>query len=161
MDRSCSPWRPPSSRTRTGRGRRGKSIRSFAPSRHYVESLAVTILPALYTALTVGLVYLLALESSEVGAWLAAVTYDHACSRMVRDTRIRSAGGNWNTADAAGEIGRTHARFRYKDLSAGPVPQDRWPSFLKFSPGIVLPVKVLTVQHLLFQSQISYVLEYR
>ena len=128
---------------------------------HYVESLAVTILPALYTALTVGLVYPLALGSSEVGAWLAAVTYDHACPRMVRDTRIRSAGGNWNTADAAGEIGRTHARFRYKDLSAGPVPQDRWPSFLKFSPGIVLPVKVLTVQHLLFQSQISYVLEYR
>ncbi len=43
----------------------------------YVESLAVTILPALYTALTVGLVYLLAiaLESSEAGAWLAAVTY--------------------------------------------------------------------------------------
>jgi hypothetical protein len=43
----------------------------------YVESLAVTILPALYTALTVGVVYLLAiaLESSEAGAWLAAVTY--------------------------------------------------------------------------------------
>jgi hypothetical protein len=43
----------------------------------YVESLAVTILPALYTALTVGIVYLLAiaLESSEAGAWLAAITY--------------------------------------------------------------------------------------
>ncbi len=44
---------------------------------HYVESLSVTILPALYTALTVALVYLLAisLESTDAGAWLAAVTY--------------------------------------------------------------------------------------
>lgn len=44
---------------------------------HYVESLAALTLPALYTALTVALVYFLAiaLESSEEGAWLAAVTY--------------------------------------------------------------------------------------
>jgi len=44
---------------------------------HYVESLAALTLPALYTALTVPLVYFLAiaLKSSEEGAWLAAVTY--------------------------------------------------------------------------------------
>jgi hypothetical protein len=44
---------------------------------HYVESLSVTILPALYTALTVPVVYFLALslESSQMGAWLAALAY--------------------------------------------------------------------------------------
>ena len=44
---------------------------------HYVEGLAALILPALYTALTVPLVYFLAigLQASEDRAWLAAVTY--------------------------------------------------------------------------------------
>src|ERR1700694_3197919 len=44
---------------------------------HYVESLSVCVLPALYTALTVPIVYLLALTlgSAEIGAWLAAITY--------------------------------------------------------------------------------------
>ena len=44
---------------------------------HYVESLAALTLPALYTALTVPLVYFLAitLKSPADGAWLAAVTY--------------------------------------------------------------------------------------
>jgi hypothetical protein len=44
---------------------------------HYVESFSVTILPALYTALTVPLVYLISMSlgSLEIGAWLAAITY--------------------------------------------------------------------------------------
>jgi hypothetical protein len=44
---------------------------------HYVESLSVTVLPALYTALTVAVVYLLALSlgSDDMGAWVAAITY--------------------------------------------------------------------------------------
>jgi len=44
---------------------------------HYAESLSVTVLPALYTALTVPLVYLLALSlgSDDMGAWVAAFTY--------------------------------------------------------------------------------------
>lgn len=44
---------------------------------HYVESLASLTLPALYTALTVPLVFFLAiaLKSPEEGAWLAALTY--------------------------------------------------------------------------------------
>src|ERR1700686_150961 len=44
---------------------------------HYAESLSVTILPALYTALTVPLVYLLALSlgSADMGAWVASFTY--------------------------------------------------------------------------------------
>ncbi len=44
---------------------------------HYVESLAALTLPILYTALTVPLVYLLAiaLKSSAEGAWVAALTY--------------------------------------------------------------------------------------
>ena len=44
---------------------------------HYAESLSVTVLPALYTALTVPLVYLLALSlgSADMGAWVAAFTY--------------------------------------------------------------------------------------
>jgi hypothetical protein len=44
---------------------------------HYAESISVTVLPALYTALTIAIVYLLALSlgSAEMGAWLAAITY--------------------------------------------------------------------------------------
>lgn len=44
---------------------------------HYGESLAVTVLPALYTALTVPIVYLLALSlgSEDMGAWIAAIAY--------------------------------------------------------------------------------------
>jgi hypothetical protein len=44
---------------------------------HYGESLMVTVLPALYTALTVPLVYLLALSlgSEYAGAWVAAIAY--------------------------------------------------------------------------------------
>lgn len=44
---------------------------------HYAESLSVTVLPAVYTALTVALVYMLAISlgSSEKGAWLAAISY--------------------------------------------------------------------------------------
>jgi hypothetical protein len=52
---------------------------------HYVESLSVTVLPALYTALTVSIVYLLALSlgSLEIGAWLAAVTYAFSTIALV------------------------------------------------------------------------------
>jgi len=44
---------------------------------HYVESLSVTVLPALYTALTIPVIYLLAqsLGSDEAGAWLAGLLY--------------------------------------------------------------------------------------
>lgn len=44
---------------------------------HYVESVAVTVLPALYTALTVPAAYLLALSlgSDESGGFLAAITF--------------------------------------------------------------------------------------
>jgi hypothetical protein len=51
---------------------------------HYVESLAALILPALYTALTVPLVYFLAiaLKGPEDGAWLAAITYGFATIAM-------------------------------------------------------------------------------
>jgi hypothetical protein len=51
---------------------------------HYVESLAALTLPALYTALTVPLVYFLAiaLKSTEEGAWLAALTYGFATIAM-------------------------------------------------------------------------------
>lgn len=44
---------------------------------HYAESVAVTVLPALFTALTVPLVYMLAISLGgvEIGAWLAAITY--------------------------------------------------------------------------------------
>jgi hypothetical protein len=44
---------------------------------HYAESLSVTVLPALYTALTVAVVYMLAISlgSIEKGAWLAAISY--------------------------------------------------------------------------------------
>ncbi len=44
---------------------------------HYAESISVPVLPALYTALTVPLVYLLALSlgSADTGAWVAAFTY--------------------------------------------------------------------------------------
>jgi hypothetical protein len=52
---------------------------------HYVESLSVTVLPALYTALTVSIVYLLALSlgSAEIGAWLAAITYAFSTIALV------------------------------------------------------------------------------
>ncbi len=51
---------------------------------HYVESLAALTLPALYTALTVPLVYFLAiaLKCSEDGAWLVAITYGFATIAM-------------------------------------------------------------------------------
>jgi hypothetical protein len=44
---------------------------------HYVESSSVTLLSALYTALTVAVVYLLALSlgSDDIGAWIAAIAY--------------------------------------------------------------------------------------
>jgi hypothetical protein len=44
---------------------------------HYVESLSVTVLPASYTALTVAMVYLLALSlgGDDMGAWIAAMSY--------------------------------------------------------------------------------------
>jgi hypothetical protein len=44
---------------------------------HYVESLSVTVLPALYTALTVAVVYLLSLSlgGDDMGAWVAAIAY--------------------------------------------------------------------------------------
>jgi hypothetical protein len=52
---------------------------------HYVESLSVTVLPALYTALTVSIVYLLALSlgSCEIGARLAAITYAFSTIALV------------------------------------------------------------------------------
>jgi hypothetical protein len=52
---------------------------------HYVESISVTVLPALYTALTVPIVYLLALSlgSADIGAWLAAVTYAFSTIALV------------------------------------------------------------------------------
>jgi len=44
---------------------------------HYAESFSAAVLPALYTALTVPLVYMLAISlgSSKNGAWLAAISY--------------------------------------------------------------------------------------
>lgn len=44
---------------------------------HYAESVSATVLPALYTALTVPLVSTLAISlgSTEIGAWLAAIAY--------------------------------------------------------------------------------------
>jgi dolichyl-phosphate-mannose-protein mannosyltransferase len=55
--------------------RRASSVLQVPP--HYVESLSVTVLPALYTALTVAVVYLLALSlgSDDMGAWVAAIVY--------------------------------------------------------------------------------------
>jgi hypothetical protein len=52
---------------------------------HYAESFSVTVLPALYTALTVSIVYLLALTlgSAEIGAWLAATTYAFSTIALV------------------------------------------------------------------------------
>lgn len=52
---------------------------------HYVESLSVTVLPALYTALTVPLVYQISmlLLSSQNGAWLAAITYGFGTIALV------------------------------------------------------------------------------
>jgi hypothetical protein len=52
---------------------------------HYVESLCVPVLPALYTALTVSLVYYIAvlLGSVESGAWLAAITYGFGTIALV------------------------------------------------------------------------------
>lgn len=52
---------------------------------HYVESLSVTILPALYTALTIPVIYMLALSlgSDEKGAWLAAIAYAFCTMALV------------------------------------------------------------------------------
>jgi hypothetical protein len=52
---------------------------------HYVESLSVTVLPALYTALTVSIVYLISmlLGSFEIGAWLAAIAYGFGTIALV------------------------------------------------------------------------------
>ncbi|HEX4643734.1 MAG TPA: hypothetical protein VH161_09705 [Candidatus Acidoferrales bacterium] len=52
---------------------------------HYIESLSVTVLPALYTALTVPIVYLLALElgSDDAGAWVAAILYGFCTIALV------------------------------------------------------------------------------
>jgi hypothetical protein len=52
---------------------------------HYAESISVTVLPSLYTALTVGLVYCLAISlgSVELGAWLAAITYGFGTIALV------------------------------------------------------------------------------
>jgi hypothetical protein len=52
---------------------------------HYAESLSVTVLPALYTALTVPLVYQISalLGSSGSGAWLAAITYGFGTMALV------------------------------------------------------------------------------
>jgi len=52
---------------------------------HYVESFAVAVLSALYTAVTVALVYLLALllGSGPPGAWLAAVAYGFGTIALV------------------------------------------------------------------------------
>ena len=52
---------------------------------HYAESFAVTLLPALYTALTVPLVYEISmlLGSTWSGAWLAALTYGFGTMALV------------------------------------------------------------------------------
>src|SRR3974390_1201874 len=52
---------------------------------HYIEGIAVTILSGLYTALTVSLVYLLALSlgSNDSGAFLAAFSYGFCTTAMV------------------------------------------------------------------------------
>jgi hypothetical protein len=51
----------------------------------YLESFTVNVLPALYTALTVALVYLLSLSlgGEEAGAWLAAIVYAFGTIAMV------------------------------------------------------------------------------
>lgn len=52
---------------------------------HDTESLMVTVLPALYTALTIPLVYQIStlLLSSATGAWLAAITYGFGTIALV------------------------------------------------------------------------------
>jgi hypothetical protein len=52
---------------------------------HHLESFSVTILPALYTSLTVAIVYLLALSlgSTQIGAWLAALVYGFGTIALV------------------------------------------------------------------------------
>jgi hypothetical protein len=52
---------------------------------HHLESFSVTILPALYTSLTVAIVYLLALSlgSTQIGAWLAATVYGFGTIALV------------------------------------------------------------------------------
>lgn len=52
---------------------------------HYVEAMFASILPPLYTAITVSFVYLIAilLGSDESGAWLASVTYAFGTIAMV------------------------------------------------------------------------------
>jgi hypothetical protein len=62
-----------------------KAASAFHLPTHYVESFAVTLLPALYTALTVALVFLIALllGSDERGAWLASITYGFGSIALV------------------------------------------------------------------------------
>jgi hypothetical protein len=52
---------------------------------HYVESLSITVLPALYTALTVPIVFFISMSigSYESGAWLAAITYGFGTIALV------------------------------------------------------------------------------
>jgi hypothetical protein len=52
---------------------------------HYVEAMSVLVLPALYTAATVPLVHLIALQlgSESFGAWLAALAYAFGTIAMV------------------------------------------------------------------------------
>lgn len=52
---------------------------------HYAESFAASLLPTLYTALTIPLVYVIALQlgSEEQGAWMAALTYGFGTIALV------------------------------------------------------------------------------
>jgi hypothetical protein len=52
---------------------------------HYVEAMSVLVLPSLYTAATVPLVYLIALQlgSEAFGAWLAALAYAFGTIAMI------------------------------------------------------------------------------
>lgn len=74
----------------TSCGRRNQNVKSASRPClhvpvHYVESMSVTVLPALFTALTVALVYLLAISlgSVETGAWLAAISYGFGTIALV------------------------------------------------------------------------------
>jgi hypothetical protein len=62
-----------------------KASSEFHLPAHYVESLFVTVLPALYTALTVPIVYLISIlvGSLEIGAWLAAIAYGFSTIALV------------------------------------------------------------------------------
>jgi hypothetical protein len=76
--RTYSPWYPLNSILAVPMvGASIKAAKVFHLPPHYAESFAVTVLPAFYTALTVALVYVLAmvLGSAGSGAWLAAIAY--------------------------------------------------------------------------------------